>query len=123
MADRRRNILREAKENSGVAVTYMPVGYQAQDLSLERYNRKSKIELEDVLLTPMNKIREDFKMYQKKEMCRNMKEIRAKGLKAIEETERLRKAQSKDAVSKDIEMKDFKKNGIILPPDFDKKRL
>ncbi len=65
LSERRINILRDAKMNSGRAITYMPVGFNIPSSELEKYKNREPAELEDVLLSPMTPIREGYQEHKK----------------------------------------------------------
>ena len=73
LGERRINILRDAKQNGGRAITYMPVGCEIASYELEKYKNREPAELEDVLLSPMTPIREE---YQKNKQCMTEKDIK-----------------------------------------------
>ena len=60
LGERRINILRDAKQNGGRAITYMPVGCEIPSYELEKYKNREPAELEDVLLSPITPIREEY---------------------------------------------------------------
>ena len=64
LGERRINILRDAKQNGGRAITYMPVGCEIPSYELEKYKNREQAELEDVLLSPMTPIREEYQNYK-----------------------------------------------------------
>ncbi len=64
LGERRINILRDAKQNGGRAITYMPVGCEIPSYELEKYKNREQAELEDVLLSPMTPIREEYQKYK-----------------------------------------------------------
>jgi hypothetical protein len=64
LGERRINILRDAKMNGGRAVTYMPVGFDIPKEELEKYKNREPAELEDVLLSPITPIREEYQKYK-----------------------------------------------------------
>ena len=64
LGERRINILRDAKQNGGRAITYMPVGCEIPSYELEKYKNREPAELEDVLLSPMTPIREEYQKYK-----------------------------------------------------------
>ena len=66
LAERRINVLRDAKMNGGRAITYMPVGFDIPKEELEKYKNREPAELEDVLLSPMTPIREWYQEHKNK---------------------------------------------------------
>lgn len=63
MIQRRKNILKEAKENGGKAVTYMPIGISESEL-LERQINTQEICLEDVIISKQTEIRKEYHNWQ-----------------------------------------------------------
>lgn len=83
LKQRRINILQEAKNNGGMAKCYLAVGLNEKDLLLDNY--KKDVTLEDVLIEPSSKIREDFAKQQEAldTFANKVKEIRNENLPDI----------------------------------------
>ena len=87
LGERRINILRDAKQNGGRAITYMPVGCEIPSYELEKYKNREPAELEDVLLSPMTPIREGYQEYKKGMTERDINRLQA-GLDNMRDTVR-----------------------------------
>ena len=83
LKQRRINILQEAKNNGGIAKCYLAVGLDEKDLLLDNY--KKDVTLEDVLIEPPSKIREDFAKQQEAldTFANKVREIRNENLPDI----------------------------------------
>ncbi len=92
LGERRINILRDAKQNGGRAITYMPVGCEIPSYELEKYKNREQAELEDVLLSPMTPIREGYQEYKKGMTERDINRLQA-GLDNMRNTVRAIRAE------------------------------
>ena len=92
LGERRINILRDAKQNGGRAITYMPVGCEIPSYELEKYKNREPAELEDVLLSPMTPIREGYQEYKKGMTERDINRLQA-GLDNMRNTVRAIRAE------------------------------
>ena len=92
LAERRINVLRDAKMNGGRAITYMPVGFDIPAHELEKYKNREPAELEDVLLSPMTPIREGYQEYKKGMTEKDIKRLQA-GLDNMRDTVRAIRAE------------------------------
>lgn len=63
LEQRRINQLREAKDNSGRAKTYMPDRVKLSNLIMDNYQSRQAVEMEDVLLSKPTGIRKDFQRW------------------------------------------------------------
>ena len=75
--------MQEAKNNGGIAKCYLAVGLDEKDLLLDNY--KKDVTLEDVLIEPPSKIREDFAKQQEAldTFANKVREIRNENLPDI----------------------------------------
>ena len=98
LKQRRINILQEAKDNGGVAKCYLAVGLAEKDLLLDNY--KKDVTLEDVLIEPSSKIREDFAKQQEAldTFANKVREIRNENLPDIK-TQNTNKPTAKAAIN------------------------
>ena len=100
MKQRRINILQEAKNNGGIAKCYLAVGLDEKDLLLDNY--KKDVTLEDVLIEPPSKIREDFAKQQEAldTFANKVREIRNENLPDIK-TQNTNKPAAKVIINND----------------------
>ena len=98
LGERRINILRDAKQNGGRAITYMPVGCEIPSYELEKYKNREPAELEDVLLSPMTPIREGYQEYKKGMTERDINRLQA-GLDNMRDTVRAIRSEDNEKTS------------------------
>ena len=98
LGERRINILRDAKQNGGRAITYMPVGCEIPSYELEKYKNREQAELEDVLLSPMTPIREGYQEYKKGMTERDINRLQA-GLDNMRDTVRAIRSEDNEKTS------------------------
>lgn len=65
LKQRRINIITEAKDNYNIPRTYMPFGYSAQNLILDRFENKKPLVLEDGLVTEPTIVRKSYGFWER----------------------------------------------------------